>query len=262
MKRILTTVFVAATLATGAASAAQKPSIALVHGAFEDASVWQATSAKLKADGYKVIAVNLPGRPSNPMSADKTTIDVYRDTVLKAIQKERQPVVLVGHSFGGMTISAVAEAQPKKVKTLIYVAALLPQNGESLLSLTGSDKDSKMGPHVQIMKDKGIAAIEYAFRADLFANDGSEALRKAIPDLILDENLGPLAEPAKLTSARFGSVDKAYIHTARDQVISPSLQAEMISKTPVRKAVTLDTGHTPFLTQPDALAAAIEDISK
>ena len=262
MKRILTTIFVAATLVAGAASAAQKPSIALVHGAFEDASIWQGTQAKLQADGYKVIAVNLPGRPSSPLSPDKATIELYRDTVLKAIEGERRPVVLVGHSFGGFTISAVAEAAPKKVKTLIYLAAYLPQQGDSLLSLANVDRDSKMGPHVQIMKEKGLAAIELSARADLFANDGSDGLRKAIPELILDEPLGPLAEPAKLTKAHFGVVDKAYIHTSRDQVVSPYLQTAMVGKTPVRKQLTLDTGHTPFLTQPDALASAIETLSK
>jgi hypothetical protein len=120
------------------------------------------------------------------------------------------------------------------------------------------DADAKIGPHLQIQKEKGIASIEYSSRADLFANGAPEALRQAIPDLILDEPLAPLATPVKVTSANFGKVDKVYIHTALDQVISPAFQAQMVANTRVRAEYTLQTGHTPFLTDPNGLADAIE----
>jgi pimeloyl-ACP methyl ester carboxylesterase len=171
-------------------------------------------------------------------------------------------VVLAGHSFGGIVISSVAEQMPKKVKTLVYIAAYLPQDGDSLVSMAQKDADAKIGPHLQIEKEKGIASIEYSSRADLFANGGPEALRKAIPDLILDEPLAPLATPVKVTSADFGKVDKVYIHTAIDQVISPAFQAQMVATTPVRAEYTLQTGHTPFLTDPNGLADAIERAAK
>jgi hypothetical protein len=65
-----------------------------------------------------------------------------------------------------------------------------------------------------------------------------------------------------VTSPNFGQVDKVYIHTAMDQVISPSFQARMVAATPVRAEYTLQTGHTPFLTDPDGLARAIEAAAK
>jgi alpha-beta hydrolase superfamily lysophospholipase len=74
----------------------------------------------LQADGYHVINVDLPGRPSNPIAPNLVSVDVYRDTVLKAISGETRPVVLVGHSFGGIPLSTVGEATPAKVKTLVY----------------------------------------------------------------------------------------------------------------------------------------------
>lgn len=262
MKSIFSSLVIASAALFGNAQAAESPTIVLVHGAFEDASVWGATQAKLRSDGFNVVSVNLPGRPSNPLGPEKTSMDLYRDTVLAAMNAQTKPVILVGHSFGGMTISAVAEAAPEKVKTLVYLAAYLPKEGQSLLSLSGTDKNSKLGPHVQILKDKGVASIEYAVRGELFANDGPDALRKALGDLITDESLGPLATPAHVTAARFGTVDKVYIHTARDMVVSPWLQTEMVKATPVRAEITLDTGHTPFLTAPDALAQAIEALTK
>jgi pimeloyl-ACP methyl ester carboxylesterase len=243
------------------AQAAQKPTIMLVHGAFEDSQVWGHVTAKLEADGYKVVVVDLPGRPSNPMSPDRVSLDLYRDTVVKALGTTNGPVVVVGHSFGGIVISAAAEQAPK-IKTLVFLAAYLPQDGDSLVSMAQKDTDAKIGPHLQIQKEKGIASIEYSSRADLFANGGPEALRQAIPDLILDEPLAPLATPVKVTSANFGNVDKVYIHTALDQVISPAFQAQMVANTPVRVEYTLQTGHTPFLTDPNGLADAIERAAK
>src|SRR5262249_40360762 len=121
-----------------------------------------------------------------------------------------------------------------------------------------SDKDSKIGPHLQIMKDKGIIAVEKAARADLFALDGNDQLRAAIPNLIVDEPIAPFATPVHLTADRFGTVDQVYIHTAKDEVVSPSLQAIMAAATPVRQEITIDTGHTPFLTDPHDLAQDIE----
>jgi hypothetical protein len=87
-------------------------------------------------------------------------------------------------------------------------------------------------------------------------------LRKVLPDLILDEPLGPIATPVHLSAARFGTVDKVYIHTARDQVVSPYLQQKMVAATPVRLELTLNTGHTPFLTDVRGLVADIEQAAK
>lgn len=244
------------------AMAAGKPAIVLVHGAFENGQVWGHVTAKLKKDGYEVVTVDLPGRPGNPMAPDKVSLDLYRDTVVKALGTTSRPSVVVGHSFGGVVISAAAEQAPKKIKTLVYLAAYLPHDGDSLVSMAQQDHEAKIGPHLQIQKEKGIASIEYSARADLFANGGPDGLRKAIPDLILDEPLAPLATPVKVTSANFGKVDKVYIHTALDQVISPAFQAQMVASTPVRAQYTLKTGHTPFLTDPDGLANAIEQAAK
>ena len=249
---------IAMLLASMGAIAAPKPDIVLVHGAWEEANIWQAVTPLLEKNGYRVITVTLPGRPSSPLSPEKVSLDLYRDAILHAIGNPARPVVLVGHSFGGITISVAAEAAPQKIRTLVYVAAYLPKTGQSLLDLGNSDKDSKIGPHLQVMKDKGIIAIEKSARADLFCLDCNDQVRSAIPNLIVDEPLAPLATPVHLTASHFGRVDKVYIHTAKDQVVSPWLQAVMLAATPVRREFTLDTGHTPFLTNPHELVRDIE----
>ncbi|GAB7521393.1 alpha/beta fold hydrolase [Paraburkholderia sp. 2C] len=262
MNRLLAALIAPVFAFSANAMSAEKPPIVLVHGAFENAQVWGYVTAKLQADGYQVVAVDLPGRPGAPAAPDKVSLDLYRDTVVNALDGLHRPAVVVGHSFAGIVISSVAEKVPQKIKTLVFVAAYLPHDGDSLVSMAQHDADAKIGPYLKIDKEKGIASVEYSARADLFANGAPESLRKAIPDEVIDEPLGPLATPVHLTAARFGRVDKVYVHTAFDQVISPSFQATMVAATPVRSEYTLQTGHTPFLTDPDGLANVIESASK
>jgi pimeloyl-ACP methyl ester carboxylesterase len=245
-----------------AAAAHTKPTIVLVHGAFETSDVWGYVSGKLKHDGYKVISVDLPGRPGNPLPMGQVTLAGYQQAVSDAIAHERRPVVLVGHSFAGIVISAEAEAEPAKIKTLVYVAAYIPQNGESLLTLATSDKDSKLGPLLKIEKDKGVASVDPVAGAAVFANDAPAPVQDAVAKAIVDEPLAPLATPVALTESRFGRVDKVAIHTLLDEVVSPALQARMAQSTPLRLQLTINTGHTPFITQPDALAAEIETAAR
>ncbi|MCK1446709.1 alpha/beta fold hydrolase [Bradyrhizobium sp. 48] len=247
-----------ATMSALPAMGKDRPAIVLVHGAWETATVWSEVAAGLKRDGYKVHTIELPGRPGNELPIQKVTFDGYREAVSSAIAHEKEPVVLVGHSFGGFVISAEAEAQPKRIKTLVYVAAYLPQDGQSLLGLATTDPGSKAGAALVIEKEKGLAAIKYDSRGGLFANDAPAEVAGAVAIGIVDEPLAPLATPVHLSKEKFGSVDKVYIHTARDQVVSPPFQAAMVKATPVRLELSVDTGHTPFITNPPALIAAIE----
>lgn len=245
-------------LATAKPVARAKPEIVLVHGAFETASIWKGVEASLRKDGYRVGTVNLPGRPGAPASPAGLNLGVYRQAVLKSVNAARGPVVLVGHSFGGIIISGVADVAPVKVRTLVYVAALLPRDGDSLLSMANTDPGSQVGPHLKIDKDHGLAAIESDARGELFANGADTAVQAAVAQAIVPEPLPPLAEPIHLTGG-LAKVDKVYVHTARDHVVSPAAQAAMVAGTPVRKEVTLDTGHTPFITDPSDLVKAIEE---
>ncbi|MGC1303765.1 MAG: alpha/beta fold hydrolase [Caulobacteraceae bacterium] len=237
---------------------AEKPTVILVHGAFSNGQVWGYVAGKLQAAGHPVVTIDLPGRPGAPMAPDQVSLDLYRDTVVQALNGVSGPAILVGHSFAGIVIAGAAEQAPEKIKTLVFVAAYLPQDGDSLVSMATRDPDAKIGPNLQILKEQGIAVVDYSARAELFANDGSAPLKAKLPDLILDEPLAPLATPVHVTEARFGRVDKVYVHTGMDQVISPAFQARMVADTPVRLEVSLQTGHLPFLTDAEGLAKAIE----
>lgn len=127
-----------------------------------------------------------------------------------------------------------------------------------MLSLSQQDPDSKVGPAFRISDDKTYAYIAPASRAELFCNDCTVSAKAKVTAGFVNEPLAPPATSIDVSPQRFGQVDKVYIHTARDLVVSPKLQAAMVSRTPVRKEITLDTGHAPFAAAPKDLALAIE----
>lgn len=239
--------------------APEAPTIVLLHGAFMDQSAWADVKADLEARGRKVIAVNLPGRPSNPAPTGEQTLDKYRDEVLSAISGETKPVILVGHSFGGMTISNVAESAPERIAALVYVAAYLPKSGDSLQSLSATDKDSKTGPSFRVDTTRLVAFIDPATRGALFCNDCTPDVQARASAAMVEEPLLPPGMPVTL-AAKFAGVKKVYIRTGLDQVVSPALQDQMVATTPVAQVIKLETGHSPFFSQPKVLADAIDSV--
>lgn len=243
----------------GETSSKEKQVVVLVHGAFQDAGTWSKVEAGLEAKGCRVIRVNLPGRDGDSVDPQKLTIEDYKQAVLKAISAEKQPVILVGHSFGGITISNVAEARPDKIKALIYLSAYLPKNGESLQSLSQTDQDSKLGKdgNFVVSPDYKYASIKPENAADVFANDALGGDREAIAKSLIREPLAPMANPVKLTAAQFGRVPKYYIETTQDVVVSPALQERMMRGVEIKRVFKIDAGHASYITQPRQVTAAI-----
>jgi pimeloyl-ACP methyl ester carboxylesterase len=201
--------------------------IVLVHGAWSDATAWQGVVSILEAQGHEVIAVNLPGHGTDTTSFASITLQSYVDVVKNAIG-DRKNVILVGHSMAGLVISQVAEEIPGQIKELVYLAAYLPQNGESLLSLAKQDADSHVGKYLQIDQPTGSAKVAKDGVIDVFAADASAQVGEYIANNIKPEPLAPLVTPVTLTDGKFGSVKKVYIHTVNDHAVSFTFQKTAI----------------------------------
>ncbi|MDT3405333.1 alpha/beta fold hydrolase [Mucilaginibacter terrae] len=227
--------------------------IVLVHGAWSDASSWDAVTPLLKAKGYEVINVNLAGHGKDTTSFAGITFQTYVDQVKAAIGS-RNNVVLVGHSFAGLVISQVAEDEPTQIKELIYLAAALPHDGDSLLSLAKGDPASHIGKSLTIDQQHGAAIIAKDAAADIFAADAPLQVQQYIAANLKPEPLAPLATPVHLTETNFGSVKKMYIHTVNDNAISYPAQQYMVKAGKVAKVYTLQSSHTPFISMPGKLA--------
>ncbi|HUI62722.1 MAG TPA: alpha/beta hydrolase, partial [Steroidobacteraceae bacterium] len=111
--------------ATKSGTPGAKPTIVLVHGAFADSTSWSSEIAFLQAEGYPVVAV---ANPLRGVASDSAYL-------LSVLQTISGPIVLVGHSYAGFLISDAAAADPA-VKALVYVAAYIPEAGETPADLT------------------------------------------------------------------------------------------------------------------------------
>jgi alpha-beta hydrolase superfamily lysophospholipase len=227
--------------------------IVLVHGAWSDSSSWNAVTPILRAQGEEVININLAGHGKDTTSFAGISFQTYVNQVKAAIGN-RTAVVLAGHSFAGLVISQVAEEMPAQVKEL---AAALPNDGASLLSLAKQDPASHIGKSLTIDQEHGAAIVAKDAAADVFAADAPQQVQEYIAANLKPEPLAPLATPVHLTDKNFGSIRKVYIHTVNDNAISYPAQQYMAKAGKVAKVYSLPSSHTPFISMPDKLAAIL-----
>ncbi len=227
----------------------------LVHGAWSGKYVWNASKRLLERRGDTVITLDLPSHGDDQTPLEQASLEGYKQAVIDAIG-DRSNVVLVGHSFGGMVISAVGEAIPEKISKLVYVAAYLPRNGESLFALSQEDKNSKVGMYWN-QTSQTAASIKAEGIVEVFCADCSKTLQRTIVRKHRPEALAPLGTPVTLTPERFGKIPRYYIQTLQDNAVSNQLQKLMLSRTSVVSSVEMNTSHSPFLSQPKAFVDAL-----
>lgn len=233
----------------------------LVHGAWQAPYVWNIVKAELEKAGQKVVVVELPAHGDDFTSPAAVSIDVYRDKVVSAIVDTKENVILVGHSLGGVVVSAVAEEIPGKIKKLIYLAGFLPANGQSLLDLANEDAQSLLGPNLIPSQDHLTLDVKHDQITSIFCQDGSDAVKQLVLDNFRPEPAIPFTNPVTLTDANFGSVDKYYIHTLQDHAIGIDLQNKMADAAHITKTFSVNTGHSPFLTQPEEVTKILLKIA-
>jgi pimeloyl-ACP methyl ester carboxylesterase len=231
-------------------------SIVIVHGSWSSASDWEAVSGKLTADGNQVTLVNLPGHGADQTPVTSINLQGYVDAVKKAIGN-KTGVVLIGHSFGGIVTSLVAEQVPAQIKKLVFVAAYVPQNGQSLFVIANTDADSYVGRYLRPDEKTGVAGIAKEGIAETFLADAPKPVQDYVSAHLRAEPLLPLTEPAIVTPANFGRVPKTYIHTYLDHVNSFTLQQQMVKAACITRFYGLPSSHTPFVSMPLLLAAII-----
>lgn len=225
----------------------------LVHGSWHGAWNWHKIVPRLEAAGHRAVAIDLPahGRDRRPIGS--VTLQDCVDATCDAIDAQPEPVVLVGHSRSGIVISQAAEARPDRIRRLVYVAAFLVPNGQTMLSYALRDRESLILRNVTVNNAEGSHMLnESAYRLALYADcsDDDVALCTA---LLAPEPNEPGTTPLRLTQERFGRIPRTYIECLQDRAVSLRLQREMHSAISC-DVISMDTGHTPLLSAPDELA--------
>lgn len=240
----------------------QSSTYVLVHGAWQAPYVWDAVRTDLESKGNKVMVVALPGHGDDNTPAHTLSLDVYAGKVIDAMAKADGKVILVGHSMGGMVITHVAEKLPAKISKLVYIGAFLPATGQALTDLAFSDPNSKLGPQLVESPDRLTLDVKRDSLTYLFINDGTAFDKEKVLRNYRPEPAIPFTNKVTLTKENFGAVDKVYIKTLQDVVISPSLQDRMIAAASIKTIYEVNTSHSPFLAQPHAVSELLLKIGK
>lgn len=212
--------------------------VVLVHGAFADGSCWAKVIPLLQAKGLNVIAVQ------NPLTS--LTDDVA--AAKRAIAQMDGPVLLVAHSYGGMVISEAGN--DPKVAALVYVAALVPEAGQSGNDVNAAMPTTGVEKEFRISTD-GFASLSLKAVNEHFAPDASPEERNLIHATQVPLSVKAVEE--KVLSPAWKTKPSWYIVAAQDKVINPDLErfkAKLIKAT----TIELTSSHVPMISQPNKVA--------
>lgn len=229
--------------------------VVFVHGAlvFDGAWWWHRMVEPLAALGLGSRAVELPSCVAPPGASGGAVGDMYADAdaVCAALDEEDEPVMLVGHSYGGIVITDAA-AGHGNVKHLVYLGSVMPERGETMASLGGSREP---GPWMDPRPEDGTMGIKAELTPDAFMQDCDEA---AVA--------GGLKRLTRQPLAVFGQTPRAvawhekpstYIVCAEDRATPPEAQREYARR--AGKVVEIPTDHHPFLSRPELLARVLAE---
>ncbi|MBL6448993.1 alpha/beta fold hydrolase [Fulvivirga sp. 29W222] len=243
-------------------SANQKSTFMLVHGSWHGDWSWYLLEEKLTKAGHEVISVNLPGHGLQYNNASQITLSDYETAVVNALDQVQNKVILVGHSLGGLIISAAAEKRPNKVQSLVYLAAFLLKNGQSVMDVSVQDSTSLIFPSTTIDSENRIVHLSPGRIVDVFYEDAPKETVILSRKLLTPEPLLPLSTPLEITERNYGSIDRYYITTNQDRAISPYIQKKMYTASPCKEVFEINSGHSPFFSNVPELNNILLNISK
>ncbi len=220
------------------------PTVLLVHGAWHGGWAWDPVVDRLEALGIPVRTVDLPSSGDDvealgDLAADVTAIEA-------AMAAVEGPVVLVGHSYGGIPITAVDD---DRVRHLVYVAAFMLDEGDSLFGSLGGEAPD----WIEVVGDG--AATRANRPRDIFYADVDDEVAEICAGRLTLQSLSSFTD--ELGHAAWKDVPSTYLLAEHDRAIPPPAQEAMSAR--ASTVVRLPTSHSPFLSQPDAVVARVTD---
>jgi pimeloyl-ACP methyl ester carboxylesterase len=231
----------------------------LIHGSWHGGWCFDDIKALLEAQGHEVIAPDLPGMGGDEAELRAVTMQGWADFTADLCRKAQQrPVVLAGHSRGGLVISQAAETAPEAIDALVYICAMMVPDGMSRADFKAIEGANPAFDDIIIPIYDGAgtladAVLGGAVFAQLSPPDKVEA---AMARLVAEPH-GARVTKMQLTAERFGSLPRTYVECTGDRTIPITSQRVMQQYVPGARVVTLDADHSPFLSRPQDLADAL-----
>ena len=234
-------------------------SFVLVHGSWHGGWCFDAVAALLEADGHAVFAPDLPGMGGDEAALRAVTLQGWAEFIADLCRTaSQQPVVLVGHSRGGLVISQAAEVAADAVDGLVYICAMMLPDGMSRADFKQMEGPNPPFDAIIAPVHNGAGTMVDRQRAGaVFAQmSPPEAVAAAMARIVAEPHR-PRSTPLRLTAERFGQIPRTYIECTEDRTIPLASQRKMQALVPGAEIVTLWADHSPYLSRPQALAAAL-----
>ncbi|MEU9317266.1 alpha/beta hydrolase [Streptomyces sp. NPDC048295] len=230
----------------------QNPTVVLVHGAFADSSSWNGVVEKLQSHGHSVVSASNPLRG---LSKDS-------DYVRQLVESIAGPVVLVGHSYGGSVISNAARGLDH-VKALVFVAAFLPEEGESAVTLSekfpGSTLGETLRPVPVTLPDGSRAADLYIDRSAFHQQFAADVPEKTTAVMAATQR--PVADAAlaeRASAPAWRDIPSWVLVATEDRNIPARAQIFMAERAKAT-VVTVDASHAVAVSRPGDVARLIDE---
>ena len=225
----------------------------LIHGAWHGGWCWHKVLARLRRAGVRATAPDLPSLGRDRTAIADITLQSWTDSVCDHLDRQAEPVILVGHSRAGAVISQAAEARPHRVRALVYVAGYLLADGESVSQSALQDEHSLVAPNIVVSPDRKSCILQESAVKDALYGDCADEDVILAQSLLVAEALAPLTTPIRTTADNYGRVPRNYIECQRDRAVSVSEQRRMVRAIPCRRVISMNTDHSPFFSSPDEL---------
>ncbi len=213
----------------------------LVHGGAHGAWCWERVQEELAALGHRGIAADLPCEDDDAGAAE------YADVVVESLAAVDEPVVLVAHSLGGLTIPIVASRRP--AARMIFLSALLPVPGKSLR------EQQETEPEMSFPYTGGPAGLRNRFYHRARPEDADRAMR-----LMRRQSLTPFTEITPLE--RWPDVPSSYVLATEDRACNPEWSRRVARERLGVEAIELEgSDHSPFLSRPRELAGLLAELA-
>lgn len=235
----------------------------LIHGSWHGGWCFDPVADILRARGHAVLAPTLPGMGGTAEELAAVTLEGWADFALEHCRRLRAeiggPVVLAGHSRGGLVVSTAAERDPQAMDALVYICAMMLPTGLSRAEFKKLEGPNPAFDAIISPVHGGVGTVvDPAAAGAVFAQvSPPDLVAAALPRLIAEPH-GPRSEKLTLTPERWGRLPRTYVECTQDRTIPIDSQRKMQQFSPGARVVTLDADHSPYLSRPVELADALE----
>ncbi len=232
----------------------------LVHGAWHGGWCWHKVASRLEAKGHRVVAPDFPGHGEDKTPIEDVTFPAIVERICKAIDAQKEPVVLVGHSYGGAVITQAGELRAGRVRKLVYVTAFIVGDGQTVMDVARQDRENDLGDAIAYAADGRTATLNAAaLKPALYARCGDDDIALARAS-VRPEAMTGMQVPIRTSPANWGKLPRVYVECTEDRAISIAQQRRMHQAHPCEAVHTLETDHSPFFSTPDELTEILASL--